>query len=66
MKGRGKGALLALSAVVVAIVVGVCAGLFFGHNTELKQTVIKPISAEEQENNEAWKANYPAQFETFE
>ncbi len=65
MKTRSKWGLIGLTACVAALVIGVCAGLFFGHNTEWQQTTIKPIDEKNMEDPAAWGVNYPAQYETY-
>lgn len=64
MKNK-KIALIAASAVVIAVVLGVAVGLFFGHNKELQQTTITPISKENFEDPAAWGKNFPAQYESY-
>lgn len=65
MKERNKIGLIAVSALVIALVVGSVVGLFVGNNKPLKQTVIQPISEDNYQNNEAWSANYPAQYASY-
>ena len=65
MKNGKRIGLIAVSAVVIAVVVGCGVGMFVGHNKPLAQTTIQPISADDYENSDAWGANYPAQYETW-
>lgn len=65
MKDRSKIGLIAVSALVIALVVGSVVGLFVGNNKPLKQTVIQPITEENYTQNEAWSANYPAQYASY-
>lgn len=65
MKNRSKWALIGVSALVIALVVGAALGLFLGNNKPLQQTQIASISDENKVYNEAWKDNYPAQYESY-
>lgn len=65
MKNGKKIGLIAVSALVIAIVVGSVVGLFVGNNKPLAQTSIQPISEENKTKNEAWASNYPAQYESY-
>lgn len=65
MKNRSKIGLIAVSAIIVAVVLGVGVGLFVGNNQKLEPTTIEKISAKNFEDPAAWGKNYPAQFESY-
>lgn len=65
MMNKKKWITLGVGGLVVALAVGVGAGLFLGHNQPLEATKITPIDEKNITNPEAWGNNYPAQYASF-
>lgn len=65
MKNSKRIGLIAISALIIAVVVGSGVGMFIGHNKPLQQTTIQPIDAKNFEKSALWGKNYPAQYESY-
>lgn len=65
MKNRRKTGLVAVSAVIVLMVLGVSVGLFVKNNQKLETPELKTITAENPEDPSVWEKTYPDEYASY-